>query len=303
MDFKKSVSLVMVGLALAVNTNAQSFLTNGLVAYYPFNGSAADASGYGNNGTVYGAVLTTDRFGKTNSAYSFNGTNNYIQTTGKFAVGANAKSFSVWLNPSLLKRGWIIDGGGDGFSGQSFGLFMESSNGKILFHGQNSFYDLEIFTIQQLQRWQHLCVTYDGAVLQSFVNGQLVSSKSATLNTGNLDVKIGSRQNAIIELTPTDAYFVGIIDDVRIYSRALSTNEVAQLYTIESPEVLNVKRAVYLDSQNLKLGTNYQVQVSGNLTNWTNYGSAFTATTNTWRTTNYWDVDNWSQLYFRLQKQ
>jgi hypothetical protein len=45
--------------------------TNGLVAYWPFSGNANDLSGNANNGTVSGATLTTDRFGNTNSAYSF----------------------------------------------------------------------------------------------------------------------------------------------------------------------------------------------------------------------------------------
>jgi len=66
---------------------------------------------------------------------------------------------------------------------------------------------------------------------------------------------------------------------------------------------LNIKKAVYLDSQELLIGTNYQLQVSGDLLNWTNSGSVFTATTNVWRTTNYWDVANWNSLFFRIQQQ
>jgi hypothetical protein len=54
--------------------------TNGLVGYWPFNGNANDISGNGNNGTVNGATLTTDRFGNTNSAYSFDG-NDWISAT------------------------------------------------------------------------------------------------------------------------------------------------------------------------------------------------------------------------------
>ena len=54
-------------------------LNNGLVAYYPFNGNANDESGNGNDGTVNGATLTTDRFGNTDQAYSFDG-NDYIST-------------------------------------------------------------------------------------------------------------------------------------------------------------------------------------------------------------------------------
>jgi hypothetical protein len=93
------------------------------------------------------------------------------------------------------------------------------------------------------------------------------------------------------------------VKDFRIYNRALSASQVSQLYTIESPLTLNVRKAVYLDSPNLLVGTNYQVQVSSDLKNWTNFGAAFTATNSYWRTTNYWDVVNWNQLYFRLQQQ
>ena len=78
-----TVSLLIVGLGLAVNGYSQSFLTNGLVAYYSFSGNANDASGNGDNGTNYGAVLTQDRFGLPNSAYSFDYTHlNAIEATG-----------------------------------------------------------------------------------------------------------------------------------------------------------------------------------------------------------------------------
>ena len=77
----RTIALLFVGIGLAVNAYSQSFLTNGLVAYYPFNGNANDASGNGNNGIVNGATLASDRFGRANQAYSFNGTNNYVLTT------------------------------------------------------------------------------------------------------------------------------------------------------------------------------------------------------------------------------
>ena len=53
--------------------------TNGLVAWYPFNGNANDSSGNGNNGTVHNATLSADRFNNPNSAYSFNGSSSYIK--------------------------------------------------------------------------------------------------------------------------------------------------------------------------------------------------------------------------------
>src|ERR1017187_9935501 len=68
---------VLIGLIMAVSGHAQSFLTNGLVSYYPFNGNANDAFGT-NNGTNHGAILTTNRFIAANSAYLFNGSSSYI---------------------------------------------------------------------------------------------------------------------------------------------------------------------------------------------------------------------------------
>ena len=72
--------LLIVGLGLAVNGYSQSFLTNGLIAYYPFNGNANDAVG-ANNMVSYGCTLTADRFGNPASAYSFDGVTNYMSAT------------------------------------------------------------------------------------------------------------------------------------------------------------------------------------------------------------------------------
>jgi hypothetical protein len=79
---KKSLfSACVVGLGLTVNLWGQvpNYVpTNGLVGFWPFNGNANDESGNGNNGTVNGATLTTDRFGVANRAYSFDGVDDFI---------------------------------------------------------------------------------------------------------------------------------------------------------------------------------------------------------------------------------
>jgi hypothetical protein len=78
--------------------------TNGLVGWWPFNGNANDESGNGNNGTVNGATLTTDRFGNANSAYFFNGNSSnspYIIANSPINNNtASSFSFSIWLNKS-----------------------------------------------------------------------------------------------------------------------------------------------------------------------------------------------------------
>ncbi len=68
----------------------------GLIGGWPFTGNANDMSGMGNNGTVFGAVLTTDRFGAANCAYNFNGTNNYIDMLTAGPTGTVSRSVSFW---------------------------------------------------------------------------------------------------------------------------------------------------------------------------------------------------------------
>ena len=86
--------------------------TNGLVAYYPFNGNAKDSSGNGNNGSVNGATLTTDRFGNCNSAYLFDGVSNYISLPTSKLINLNTYSYSLWVMPTAIptNNGGILYG-------------------------------------------------------------------------------------------------------------------------------------------------------------------------------------------------
>ena len=97
----KSLRFVLLALLLGgmlESTFAQSFLTNGLVAYYPFNGNASDATGNGFNGIIYGGVnLASDRFGNANSAYIFNGVDGYIDIGQPLGSGPSSLSYSGWV--------------------------------------------------------------------------------------------------------------------------------------------------------------------------------------------------------------
>jgi len=93
----------------------------------------------------------------------------------------------------------------------------------------------------------------------------------------------------------------GSLDDIRIYNRALSASEIQQLYVYESGARVNLIRAVKPFFNNLTLTTNYQLQVSSDLNTWTNQGSAFTATNTSMIYPQYFDVDEWGKLFFRVQ--
>src|SRR6516165_8324057 len=98
----KTILVPLSAALFATNVYGQSFLTNGLVAYYPFNGNANDASGKGNNGNPGTAQLAPDRFGIAQSAYYFKGTNSFITFPTTPTTSVDNISMSCWLKPAVL---------------------------------------------------------------------------------------------------------------------------------------------------------------------------------------------------------
>ena len=108
-------------------------LSDGLVAYYPFNGNANDESGNGNNGTVNGATLTTDRFGKVNSAYSFDGSCYIKGAANKFPTGE--RTISLWFYSDALDcLGCSVFAYGGGNCGTSWFMDLKHTETPNSFH-------------------------------------------------------------------------------------------------------------------------------------------------------------------------
>lgn len=296
--------LVFVVIMTAVNSHAQSFLTNGLVAYYPFTGNANDASGNGNNGTVHGATLTADRFGTANSAYSFNGVGSYVgfstvplNQTGNWTVTA-------WIQPATTNQlGQAVTVGYDNgtsatANGFAFDMAGQTSgqqgNQLIGVFGGIASLDSGYFFASSNQ-WYHIVMLQNAGITEFFVNGvQTAETQTGVTPRTPTALTIGSANGT--------RFFNGSINDVRIYNLALSSNEVQQLYQYEAGS-LNIQKAVYLNTYNLFIGSNYQFQASSDLTNWINQGPVFTATNTYWQSTNYYQVADWNQLFFRLLPQ
>src|SRR5215213_8904042 len=93
---KKNFTILLFVLS-TFGISAQG-IHDSLVAFYPFNGNANDASGKGNNGNVNGASVATDRFGNSNAAYDFDGVNDFIQIANHSSLDLNYHfSISVWF--------------------------------------------------------------------------------------------------------------------------------------------------------------------------------------------------------------
>lgn len=288
-----------------VPAKSQDSITNGLMGYYPFNGNADDASGNGRHGTIQGAVSTQDRRGISGKAMSFNGSGQFVSLPAASILNGAAKaSISLWLrDSSTLQTGAIL------------GTWNESNGGIYLNDYVGSSFAIALLPNGQISRasatmvgdWHHVVVTFDGTQtgnaqrLKCYVDGSGVAlsipySLPDSLGGGAPAILIGARH---VTGTPGD-FFSGQIDDVRIYNRALSPTDVAQLYAAETGPILKLERAVRPSFSNLTVGTVYQLQTSEDLNTWTERGSTFTATTATMVYPEYFDVVNWGKLYFRL---
>ena len=117
-----SVMVMVLTMTLTFGGAAFADLNDGLVAFYPFNGNADDESGNGHHGTVSDATLVPDRFGNLDSAYYFDGVDDYIsiENNEDFQPGLGDYSVSVWVkfdNP-LLQYGSIFN-----LLGQTSGIY------------------------------------------------------------------------------------------------------------------------------------------------------------------------------------
>jgi len=124
----RTVVLLIAGLWFVICVQAQDPFTNGLVAYYPFNGNANDPSGHANNGTVNGAVLATDRFGNANSAYSLDGVSSLIAVPDSPSLRvSNNITVSCGVNFSQTNKGVKLVGKG-GDCRRNYGLWLDQGN-------------------------------------------------------------------------------------------------------------------------------------------------------------------------------
>jgi hypothetical protein len=210
-----------------------------LLACYKFDGNALDSKG-SNHGTVSGATLTTDRFGKANSAYSFNGISNYISIPGA-SLAPNQYTYAAWVNASntTAYSQTIISIGGNG-SDQAVALTnVTASNPNWNFFSYIYYAALPIPQVLSTNnvttnQWHFVVATRTINNLTLYIDGKKVGTVSSTgvapAYATPIAGAIGSRYRADIQ------FFTGKIDDVKIYVGALTEEEVSLLYNEEQGE-------------------------------------------------------------------
>ncbi len=213
-------------LTLSTQDSIPSWLTNGLVAYYPFNGNANDESGNGNNGTVNGATLTSDRNGINNKSYST--TSGYISCINNNIPTNNPISISFWFkcnsdfgigevislgSPSSTTWGCVI---GNNYFTMNYGRGCGSTGSSPASIGlSNTNWHNVVFISNGIGG--NSSIYYDGVFSANTIN----ANTNGGCSTSNL--YFGADIFSLVEL------FDGSLDDIRIYNRALSASEVAYL--------------------------------------------------------------------------
>ena len=245
---KKISSFLVLFLALILafgNTKITSVKSqnksDSVVAYFPFDGDANDATGNNHHGSVSGATLTTDRFGKTNSAYIFNGSSDYIDIAQASSLNLPEYTYSAWINPGAYPpgenlqnaSGTILDIGGKSVDQY---LYVVNYNpyygisGSGYYTGGGS-YDARTGILPNLNQWYHVVVTRSNTSFKLFVDGLLIQTVPLTAAGADYGVSplavIGKRIGDL-------QYFTGKIDDIKIYNNPLTDHRVQSLFHSES---------------------------------------------------------------------
>ncbi len=240
MTFKQILfaSCALVISATTATAQIPSYVpTDGLVGWWPFNGNANDESGNGNNGAVNGATLTTNRFGAVNNAYSFNGTNCItIPNNSVFNTSSGTWCIWVFIPSSSGGNGYtIMDKGSNltddlgiqeyqsrpraGINWGSGGATLGGGN-YIIADGNWHFF---------VMTWNSTSFSIDldagGTQQTAGVNGSLFDLANG------LPIRIGCSDS------PYWQSYVGSLDDIAIYNRVLTEQEIQNLYNGNSETV------------------------------------------------------------------
>ena len=205
--------------------------TEGLVGYWPFYGNAHDESENGNEGTVFGgAELTEDRFNNPNSAYFFDGVDDYIGVgDSEILEMTNYMSMMAWIKPHFIYTsilGIVLSKVGEYQFARDvtneifYSIYNSNPGGSWIPTGYQAPPD----------EWTHIAIVYDGGLATTYVNGTpfFIYSGSGSIVDVAPDFNVlifGGRYHLYFEEP-----FHGVIDDIRIYNRALYAEEVLDIY-------------------------------------------------------------------------
>lgn len=276
-----TIALFILSFAVWGISPAQVNLTNGLVAHYDFTGDATDLTGNGNNGTVNGATLRTDRGGNAASCYEFDAVNNNIvvPNSSSFDFPTNRMSISFWFQvcevPVGTKERYMISKmdymSGPANTGWHIYFRKEPDSTLMLWYrlvngdptNPGGFY--ENLSAIQTGIWYHAVFIVNATHIQHYLNNVYMGQwpRVNALVPNNRPLVFGGGTNVWNPLSDL-MYGPGRLDDIRIYNRVINAQEVNALYnlipsaTINPSITLSTNNALCLNIDSLVLsGSNH----------------------------------------------
>ncbi len=230
----KTISSIFFIIILGTISNAQC-----IIADFPFLENANDISGNNNNGTIYGATLTTDRVGNENSAYYLDGVNDYIdlsQMANEYRENMSSLTVSFWVNfedntSSEFGKAMISLGShGEGLSSNAFQFELENNQIQVETEtgSEGTNHEFYLDTPLEINKWFYLTCVFDNDTIRYYRDAELISIINYTMaETNSDDLFIGG---FACGTSSASCFFNGKIDDVKIFKCALSDQEIEDLY-------------------------------------------------------------------------
>lgn len=219
------------------NYKADSYTTDGLVVYWKFNANAYDYTPNNNHGTIKNVTTTTNRFGVPNKALDFNGPSNFVDTDYDYSLDYDkGTTFSLWVKFAIDDtRGKIKNI----FGKNNKEFILSQIDKKIKFtvwdDKGNYAIQLESNANIEIDKWYNIAIVYNNVEKQVYlyINGVIDNATAIFVNSfenknGTFKIGRGFPDTGAASST----FFIGVIDNIYIYDRALSSFEIKLNYDV-----------------------------------------------------------------------
>ena len=242
--FFLTLSFVLFVIPIGISQDLPSYVpTDGLLAYYPFNGNANDASGNGNHGTVNGATLTTDRNNNADNAYVFDNSN--IEIPHQFySNGWNDYTINLWFLTSdkTVSSQAILntiphDGEGLNFNHpHHINVFSHYKSSDLNIDNWDIWNGNEFSINVENNIWYMISIIKHNDEYKYYINNQLISSSINALSAQNQ--LTGFTIGSITQENNNQENLLGKLDDIGFWNKALSQEEMKNLYNSSTGDIL-----------------------------------------------------------------